>query len=79
MHVVFDESNIFSKEKNIEEDDIVGLEENMDDLKINEDLQTQKKKDEDLEEGQANNDNNSNFPKDLHFSHAHPKDQILTI
>ena len=77
MHIVFDESNAFSKEKSIEEDDIVGLEENMDDLKINDDLQPQQKKDEDLVEGQANNGNNYNLPKDLHFSHAHPKDQIL--
>ena len=77
MDVVFDEFNAFSKEKSIKEDDIVGLEENMDDLKINDDLQTQQKKDKDLVEGHANNGNNSNLSKYLHFSHAHLKDQIL--
>ena len=34
MHVVFDESNAFSKEKSIEKDDGVGLEESLNDLKL---------------------------------------------
>ena len=37
-----------------------------------------KKKEEDLMVGlQTHNDNTQNLPKDLHFSHAYPKDQIL--
>ena len=34
MHVVFDEFNTFSKEKIIEEDDEVGLHDNLNDLKL---------------------------------------------
>ena len=41
MHVIFDESNAFSKEKNIEKDDDVGLEENINDLKLSDNLQPQ--------------------------------------
>ena len=37
-HVIFDESNAFSKEKSKEEDDDVGLEESMIDLKLGDKL-----------------------------------------
>ena len=30
-----------------------------------------------MEGSQTHNGNTLNFPRDLHFSHAHPKDQIL--
>ena len=84
MHVVFDESNAFSEEKSIEEDDGIGLEENLNDLKWkdkareSDKLQSQQKE-EDLTEGsQAHNGVTLNLHRDLHFSHAHPKDQILS-
>ena len=34
IHVVFNKSNAFSKEKSIEEDDDVGFEESLNDLKL---------------------------------------------
>ena len=39
MHVIFDESNTVSKEKSIEEYDDLGLEESMNDVKLNGNLQ----------------------------------------
>ena len=39
MHIIFDDSNTFSKEKSKAEDDDVGLEESMNDLKLGDDLQ----------------------------------------
>ena len=78
MHIILDESNAFSKEKNKEEDDDVGLEKSMNDLKLSDNLQPQQEKEENLVEGvQTNNGNDLNLPRDLHFSHAHPKNQIL--
>ena len=83
MLVVFDESNTFSKEKIIEEDD-VGLHESSNDLKLkdksseSDQIQPRQKEEEDFLEGlQTHNANTLNLPEDLHFSHAHPKDQIL--
>ena len=50
----------------------------MNDLKISDNLQPQQEKKENLMEGvQTNNGNDLNLPRDSHFSHAHPKDQIL--
>ena len=84
MHVVFDESNAFYKEKSIKEDDDIGLEESLNDLKLedksseSDQLQPQQKEDKDLMEGlQTHNGNTLNLPKDLYFIHAHPKDEIL--
>ena len=54
MHIVFDESNAFSKEKSIEEYDDVGLEESLNDLKLkdktreSDKLQFQQKEEENL-------------------------------
>ena len=56
MHIVFNESNVFSKEKSIEEDDDVGLEESLNDLKLkdktreSDKLQPQQKEEENLME-----------------------------
>ena len=84
MHVVFDESNAFSKEKSIEEDDDVGLAESLNDMKLkdktreSDKLHSQQKEEENLMEGsQAHNGNTLNLPIDLHFSHAYPKEQVL--
>ena len=49
----------------------------MNDLNLSDNLQPQQEKEEYLVEGVQNNGNDLNLSKHLHFSHAHPKDQIL--
>ena len=65
MHIVFDESNAFSKEKSIEEDDDVGLEESFNDLKLkdktreSDKLQSQQKEEENLMKGSPTHNSNT--------------------
>ena len=82
MHVVFSESNAFSREKSIEEDDYGGLEESMNELmqkdktRENDKLQPQQKEEKNLMEGsQTHSGNTLNLPTD--FSHVNHKVQIL--
>ena len=74
MHVVFDESNTFSKEKSIKEGDEVGLEESLNDLKLkdksseSDQIKPQQKEEEDLiEDLQTHNGNTLNLLKVFTF------------
>ena len=82
MHVSFDETYSPPEKKSIEDDDVVGVEQNLSDLKLGEipkdGHQDQPQKEEKSMEGLQNNNGNSlTLPLDLKFKHAHPKDQIL--